>query len=501
MSQPAPLHPLEKKALSILLKSNDLQLEELAQRSGESIDQTRRVVEWLRAKGYLTVDIRRRDLVAVGPEGREAALRGLPERRLAIHLSSLTSPTPLSTLKAQLDMDDPTFNAALGRAIRSGWVKVERSSSGLVAHPLSSPGPQPAEMLLLSLLEKPRDKASFTEEERTIISLLSRRPGYIVETTEKAVVVHLTRRPEAGELDFSEVVVLRSDQLQEAAEGRLKLSKLDVTSQTPVLHPGKEHPMATFLRTVRETLISMGFEEVDGPLVQSSFWVFDALFTPQQHPARDMQDTFYLEGVRSTVKDEDLVDRVRQVHERGWNLGSKGWGYKWSVSEAQRSVLRTHTTAVTIRYLFQHMPDNAKVFSLGKVFRNESMDSTHLMEFNQIEGIVVERDGNLRRLMGYLSSFLKGLGFEKVMFQPSYFPYTEPSVEPQVYSNKLGKWLELGGSGIFRPEVTAPIGVMHPVMAWGFGLERLAMLHFDVNDIRELYSNRLSWLRRVPQCP
>jgi phenylalanyl-tRNA synthetase alpha chain len=259
--------------------------------------------------------------------------------------------------------------------------------------------------------------------------------------------------------------------------------------------------MATFLRLVRETLLSMGFEEVDGPLVQSTFWTFDALFTPQEHPAREMQDTFYLEDVKSAVGNAPLVDRVKRVHEDGWNLGSRGWRYRWSAAEAEKSVMRTHTTAITIRYLAENAREDAKVFSLGKVFRNESMNSTHLMEFNQIEGIVVEKDGSLRLLMGYLSAFLKGLGFEKMMFQPSYFPYTEPSMEPQVFSNKLGKWLELGGSGVFRPEVTRPVGVKNPVMAWGFGLERLAMLYFDAADIRDLYSNRLSWLREVPQCP
>jgi phenylalanyl-tRNA synthetase alpha chain len=264
---------------------------------------------------------------------------------------------------------------------------------------------------------------------------------------------------------------------------------------------GKEHPMATFLRLVRETLLSMGFEEVDGPLVQSSFWTFDALFTPQEHPAREMQDTFYLQDVKSTVGNAPLVKRVKRVHEDGWNLGSKGWRYRWSLSEAERSVLRTHTTAITIRYLAENSREEAKVFSLGKVFRNESANSTHLMEFNQIEGIVVEKDASIRLLMGYLSAFLKGLEFKKVTFQPSFFPYTEPSLEPQVYSEKLGRWLELGGSGVFRPEVTIPAGVKNPVMAWGFGLERLAMLYFDAADMRDFYSNRLSWLREVPQCP
>jgi phenylalanyl-tRNA synthetase alpha chain len=360
---------------------------------------------------------------------------------------------------------------------------------------------QPAEELLKKLSTGPTDKKSLSSEELAILATLSRRPGYLTEKEEKTAEVRLLELPSGISLDSSEEVVLTASLLEKAAQGSIRLSKLDVSSASPVLPMGREHPMATFLRHVRETLLEMGFEEVDGPLVQSSFWTFDALFTPQDHPAREMQDTFYLEDVRSKVGNPSLVKKVKRVHEDGWNLGSKGWRYRWSLAEAERSVMRTHTTAITIRYLAENSRQSAKVFSLGKVFRNESANSTHLMEFNQIEGIVVERNASLRLLKGYLSTFLKGLGFEKVAFQPSFFPYTEPSMEPAVYSEKLGKWLELGGSGLFRPEVTVPAGVKNPVMAWGFGLERIAMLYFDAADIRDFYANRLSWLREVPQCP
>jgi phenylalanyl-tRNA synthetase alpha chain len=360
---------------------------------------------------------------------------------------------------------------------------------------------QPSEALLKRLSSGPTDKETLAPEELRILGDLSKRPDYFIEKDEKAAVVRLLNVPAEVNLDTAEEVVLTAALLDRVAAGSVRLSRLDISSSSPILPIGKEHPMATFLRLVRETLLAMGFEEVDGPLVQSSFWTFDALFTPQEHPARDMQDTFYLQDVKATVGNAPLVNRVKRVHEDGWNLRSKGWGYRWSLSEAERSVMRTHTTAITIRYLAENSHEEAKVFSLGKVFRNESANSTHLMEFNQIEGIVVEKDASIRLLMGYLSAFLKGLGFKKVTFQPTFFPYTEPSLEPQVYSEKLGRWLELGGSGVFRPEVTLPAGVKNPVMAWGFGLERIAMLYFDAADMRDFYSNRLSWLREVPQCP
>jgi phenylalanyl-tRNA synthetase alpha chain len=501
LSSQTPLHPLEKKALSILLRRKVMDLEELARESNENIDQLRRVVEWLKAKGYVDVEVKARTVIALGKEGNAIAADGLPEAHLARLLSTKGAPLTLAHLNAELKMEPSTFNAALGRARQHGWIKIGKEGEALAASSLASPPMQPSEALLKKLSSGPTDKGTLAPEELRILGDLSTRPAYFTEKDEKAAVVRLLNVPAGVNLDTAEEVVLTAALLDKAAAGSVRLSRLDVSSSSPILPMGKEHPMATFLRLVRETLLSMGFEEVDGPLVQSSFWTFDALFTPQEHPAREMQDTFYLQDVKSTVGNAPLVKRVKRVHEDGWNLGSKGWRYRWSLSEAERSVLRTHTTAITIRYLAENSREEAKVFSLGKVFRNESANSTHLMEFNQIEGIVVEKDASIRLLMGYLSAFLKGLEFKKVTFQPSFFPYTEPSLEPQVYSEKLGRWLELGGSGVFRPEVTIPAGVKNPVMAWGFGLERLAMLYFDAADMRDFYSNRLSWLREVPQCP
>jgi len=501
LSGQTPLHPLEKKALSILLRRKEMELEELAKESNENVDQLRRVVEWLRAKKLVDVEVKTRTMVSLGKEGAEIAAHGLPEALLARFLASKEGPLPLSQVNAQLSMEPAAFNAALGRARQQGWIRVEKGAEGLTAASTALPPPQPAEGLLKKLSTGPVDKMTLSPQELNLLAALSKRPDYLFEKEEKMVEVKLLQMPPEANLDSSEEVILTASLLEKAAEGGVRLSKMDVTSPSPILPIGKEHPMATFLRLVRETLLAMGFEEVDGPLVQSSFWTFDALFTPQDHPAREMQDTFYLQGIKSRVGNPSLVRRVKKVHEDGWNLGSKGWRYRWSLSEAERSVMRTHTTAITIRYLAENSRESAKVFSLGKVFRNESANSTHLIEFNQVEGIVVEKDASVRLLMGYLSAFLKGLGFERVAFQPSFFPYTEPSLEPQVYSDKPGRWLELGGSGIFRPEVTLPAGVKNPVLAWGFGLERLAMLYFDAADMRDFYANRLSWLREVPQCP
>jgi phenylalanyl-tRNA synthetase alpha chain len=129
-----------------------------------------------------------------------------------------------------------------------------------------------------------------------------------------------------------------------------------------------------------------------------------------------------------------------------------------------------------------------------KAFRREAIDSTHLPEFYQIEGVICEEGANLRKLMGILKECYKRLGFEKIRFKPTYFPYTEPSVEIEIYWN--GKWLELGGSGIFRPEVMKPTGIKVPALAWGLGLERLALLTYNGKDIRDFYFNDLEKLEK-----
>jgi phenylalanyl-tRNA synthetase alpha chain len=245
----------------------------------------------------------------------------------------------------------------------------------------------------------------------------------------------------------------------------------------------------------------MGFTEIHGPLVETAFWNFDALFQPQDHPAREMMDTFYLANPKAgRLPSKDTVDAVAKVHENGWITGSKGWGYKWSHEEAKRLVLRTHTTAETIKYLSMHKNPPIKVFSVDRVYRNEQITYKNIAEFHQIEGIVVGKGVTLRDLMGTLKTFYTKFGLKKIAFWPCYFPYTEPSAQAVVYHPKLKRWMELCGMGLFRPEVLAPMDIKYSVLAWGGGLERLAMIELGLDDIRLLYGNRLEWLRRTPLC-
>ena len=237
-----------------------------------------------------------------------------------------------------------------------------------------------------------------------------------------------------------------------------------------------------------------------GPMIDSECWVFDALFTPQDHPGREMQDTFFI-SKNLPLPDAKVVKLIQQEHEQGI-AGSTGWQYTWSQKKAQQAVLRTHTTSLSARTLTKldlaTLP--AKYFAIGKVFRNETVDWSHGFEFYQTEGIVIDEKANLRHLLGYLKAFYAKMGFDKIKFVPSFFPYTEPSVEIQVWHPGKKKWLELGGAGIFRPEVSAALlGKPIPILAWGQGFDRIIMDAYGITDLREMYQNDLKRIRAIPR--
>eukprot|EP00913_Durusdinium_trenchii_P032522 g30448.t1 len=261
---------------------------------------------------------------------------------------------------------------------------------------------------------------------------------------------------------------------------------------------------------MRTVLMQMGFEEMPtNQWVESSFWNFDALFQPQQHPARDAHDTFFMEAPSRAQKiPEDYLGRVKEMHEKGGS-GSIGWRYDWSEErrkrarggdEARKTLLRTHTTAVSARMLYKMGEEYRrtgvfrpkKYFSIDRVFRNETLDATHLAEFHQIEGFVADRNIGLPQLIGVLRDFFARIGISKLRFKPAYNPYTEPSMEIFGFHPILKKWIEVGNSGVFRPEMLLPMGLPEDVtvIAWGIGCERWTALLYNIRlikDTRQLF--------------
>ncbi len=462
----------------------------------------------LTSKGLVRVHERGMNVVSITDEGLSYAKEGLPERRLLNSLLKLGGEARPEEAAKHARLNEGLLQIALGWLLKKGWANLYRPELRHPYHVLSTSREQPLgedERLLSLLSEKgPLTVESLSEGLRKAVEVLRRR-GIVnvkrkvereLELTEEGW--RLVRR---GIRLIEEVSQLTPELIATGRWRDVKLKRFDVLAPGPALHPGRAHPLQRIIQEIREVFLEMGFTEVRGPLVETAFWNFDALFQPQDHPAREMQDTFYLaEPSVGELMDVERVKRVAKVHEDGWITGSSGWRYSWDFEEAKRLVLRTHTTATTIRYLAEHKKPPIRVFSIDRVYRNEKVDYKHLAEFHQIEGIIMDKGVTFRDLLGVMKEFHRKLGLRKVLFRPTYFPYTEPSAQAMAYLEKKRAWLELCGMGVFRPEVLAPLDVKHPVLAWGAGLERLAMLKLGVEDVRLLYKNDLRWVRGTPVC-
>ncbi|RLI08400.1 phenylalanine--tRNA ligase subunit alpha [Candidatus Bathyarchaeota archaeon] len=312
----------------------------------------------------------------------------------------------------------------------------------------------------------------------------------------RSVLPHLEAEPSARVITQITPELLRSGGWRNAT-----FQRYDVTLPVPKLYPGKRHFISQVIDYIRRFWVELGFKEMKGPLLELAFWNFDALFQPQDHPARDLADTFYMKRPRSgRLPDPELVRRVKETHENGWTTGSTGWQYEWDPELARRCCLRTHTTSLSVNTIARLREEDlpAKFFSVGRVFRNEAIDWNHLMEFYQTDGIVIGEGVTFRNLFGYLKEYLEKMGLRRFRFRPGYFPYTEMSLEAEVWIEEKQSWMELFGAGMFRPEVVKPLfGRDVPVLAWGPGFDRIVMRHYGINNLRELYSNDLGQLREA----
>lgn len=412
---------------------------------------------------------------ALTDEGRRYALDGLPERQL---LELIGERLLMADLKAH-----PLASIGIGWLRRKGWVAIR---DGTVERVGNAPeGDDERALSRQPLIDGPGLRGlirrGLVTEQETV--------GYRIAITPAG-----RARVEDG-LDLREEIGTISHEMLLTGEWRgapLRRYRADRLPRRVV--PGKIHPYQRLLDEMRRILVEMGFVEMGGDLIQPGFWNFDALFQPQDHPAREMQDTFYIGGEAGLPEG---WERIRAMHEHGGETTSIGWGGTWEQGKARQQVLRTHLTPLSVRHLAAHTAPPVKAFAIGRVFRREAIDPTHLPEFEQVEGIVMDEGVTFSHLLGFLREFYHRLGFTRVRFRPGYFPYTEPSVEPEVFVEELG-WVELGGAGVFREEVTAPLGIGCPVLAWGLGASRLAMLRLGLKDLRQLYRSDIDWCRESP---
>ena len=482
------LHPLERKILSALAPTGSLSFNSLVTASAVEKDQARRALQWLASKGLVTINETRRSSLEIA--------RSPPELVLVSRISESTTPPTVEQLKSTFASAEE-FSAAFGRARGAGWLTLEGKAPAVVRL-TDSRGPEALDSLLAAVREGRREEELTAGQRELAADLLKRGVLRRVETrTTSVTITEAGRVASSASVELGLVDRLTPEILASGAWKTKALRPLDVEAKAPVFYPGRRHPVRDFIREVREVYISMGFTELHGDSVYPAFWNFDALFIPQDHPGREMQDTFYLAGLSDPkLTRTGVVANVASTHEDGWKTGSRGWGYSWRLEEARRLVLRTHNTVLTVKALSQSKEKETRVFAVSKVYRNENLDYKHLAEFHHMDGIMVGEGLNVRHLMGFLKEFYRKLGMNDVKLWPTYFPYTEPSLEVVGYSKAAKSWIELSGSGVFRPEVTVPLGVKVPVLAWGPGVERLMLMRYGLDDMRDLYGEDLSWLRR-----
>ena len=488
----------ERRMLRAMLSdlSKDWTLEELLTQTGWD-DQVHIAGSGasLEEAGLVSVTEHRGTTVSLGDEGQNASKEGLLEARIWNWLlSQETENRTMSELSSTFERHEAGPGVgllkALGVTIQSGTL-VADDESAIVSEI------EKRSEFINSLSD---DSAEVSELNQEMISHFSGRKGLIVLEDRVSRTWTLTKQGKSTDIsdleDIEMIGEVTPELLQSEAWRDAEFKPFDVNAPAPTPSGGRPHPMIALIEMIRSIFLEMGFSEIEGDFIQSAGWNMDSLFIPQSHPARTMQDTFYLSEPPQVDVDEHYLDMWSKVHEHGHDTGSKGWGLDFDKEESKKSLLRTHTTVNTVRHIAENPDEPCRVFGIGRVFRQESIDRTHLPEFYQIEGIIHEPEANLPMLISTLKTFYSKMGFPDVRVRPAYFPYTEPSVEVDVLWK--GEWLELGGSGIFRPEVTEPLGTEWPVCAWGLGLERLAMLILELDDIRELYQPDLERLGRMP---
>jgi len=461
----------------------------------------------LQEKSLVKIHAEPQVIVKLGAEGETHAENGLPERRLVKALATLGGEAKLDKAAAKAGLDAKFKQIALGWIIRKKWAVYASETNTLritdhLLHKVSVPEGND-EKLIRYLHGK--NQAPFnvlSPELQPAVETLKKRKLLTTEDKTRRIIEITTAGAQVskqGKAAAEEVTQLTPELIITGKWRKAKLQKYNIKAPVAKTWPGKKHPYLSFLEEVRAKLVTLGFKEMTGTHVETSFFNFDALYTPQDHPAREEVGIYFVKhpefGDISAY--EKAVDNVKATHENGWRTGSTGWQYPYSIQEAKRLILRGHGTCLSARTLLRKdLEVPSKHFSIARCYRPEVVDKTHLSEFNQVEGIVVDEKLTLRDLLGVLEKFaLEIAGADKVRFKPDYFPFTEPSVELSAYKEGYG-WLEFGGSGIFRPEVTLPLGIEVPVIAWGLGIDRLFMMRAGVEDIRCIFSQSLDWLRR-----
>ncbi len=486
------MHRYESSVLDALKKSGKSSLSELVSASGIGRDEVMWALENLKEKGMVSISYEESGRISLSKEGKEYAKDGLPEELLVKNLVK-------GSLKAA-DLDG-SQRIGLQWGKKLGLIDIDGGMLRLTAEGRRAATAGIAMGDLLRSISKNPDDIRTAMHDGSLLTELSRRG--LVEVRKQSVISSVELTGEGRKhVDKEDTDLIEEVDRAVISSGSWKthgLKKYDVMVDVERQVPAMKHPLKRLIDKLKDAYVGMGYTEISGPAVESSFWVFDSLFVPQDHPARDAQDTFYV----SNLKNENFgklayVNTVKKAHKKGWH-------FEWREDIAGQMLLRTHTTSVSSRYLYKIIdalkknPEDytlpIKLFSVGRVFRNETVDYRHLADFYQHDGMVIGRNLTLSNLFDELTKLYGSLGV-KIKFKPSYFPFVEPGVEFMAYYEGRDEWIELGGAGMIREEITGVSRKKISVLAWGPGLDRTMLIKDrSISNISELYNNGVGWLR------
>jgi phenylalanyl-tRNA synthetase alpha chain len=481
------LHEYEIAILNLLKKQKSMDLEGIQSALGIERNSLLRALENLSENGLIKIERASSKVPKLTNEGKKY-LKQFPEEELVKYLDNSKGSDSLGALQ------QVGKNSGIGIiwAKTNGWITIDKGQAKLtekgkeitqgkktyasrdVLNAINDSGQKD-----ISTLIKQNENVTDSLKKRNLLEIIEKGIIKNVEITEKGNVQKLVEEKGIGALT-RDVIVNRKWENN-------GLRHYDIYADTEEIYPARLHPMHEFIEIIRSSWFKMGFTEVSGPIIESAFWNFDALFSPQDHPTRDMQDTFFLKNPQKIgIEDIALMNRVKKMH-------TKNWKETWKEDLAQQALLRTHTTSVSARYIHKFAENvNAnypvKLFSIGKVFRNESIDYKHLAELYQVDGIIIGNNLTLSNLISTLKQFYSQLGMENITIKPSYFPFVEPGLEINYYDERKKDTIELCGGGIIRKEITKAMGTNKTVLAWGGGLERLMFKILDIKNV--------DWLRK-----
>ena len=490
----------ERKVLKVL--DNFSSFHDIVKVTGLKDVEVMRALQWLQNKNIIKINEEQKDLVFLDENGRKYLKEGLPEK---IFLEVLEKPMLISDIQKKTRLSNEEITVSLGVLKSKVAIEIEKGKEMIVS--VTDHG---RHLLKHGFLEEqflkehfPREVISLNEEERFMLENLRKRKKIVRVGLSKIINAELT---ETGKKLLKEKIEeglierITPALMKTGAWKDKKFRRFDIKINVPQIFAGRKQHYRRFLDEVRLKFIALGFEEMTGPTVETEFWDMDSLFMPQFHSARDIHQCYY---IKEPKYDKNLPDKVvknvKSSHENGFNTGSKGWRYEFDLKKTQRYVLRSQDTSISARTLSsKELEIPGKYFQIARCFRPDVIDATHLPDFNQVGGFVIEEGINFGHLKALLRLFAEEFAeTDEIRIKPSYFPFTEPSAELQAKHPEFG-WIELAGSGIFRPELVKPlVGREVPVIAWGVGLDRLAMFKLGIKDIRLLFSHDLKFLRNA----